>query len=104
MRSMKHGASRASMIAVLMAAACGGDSNPQPDVPDAARADARVPDAGADASPDASPSCTSDAGCFVCEPIELVDFLNACTDSTCQPFDNVARLPLYNNGALPPLP
>jgi hypothetical protein len=95
---------RAIVIAALAVGACGGNTNPQPDVPDAARADARVPDAAADASPDAAPSCTSAAGCFVCTPVELVEFLNACTDSSCQPFDNAARLPLYNNGVLPPLP
>jgi hypothetical protein len=30
--------------------------------------------------------------------------LNACTDSQCSHFDNVARLPNYNGGNLPPLP
>jgi hypothetical protein len=48
--------------------------------------------------------CTSEAGCWDCAPTENVHFLNACTDASCSPFDNVARLPLYNNGDLPPLP
>ncbi|HVH43825.1 MAG TPA: hypothetical protein VM925_15840 [Labilithrix sp.] len=50
------------------------------------------------------PSCTS-AGCFSCEPTALVDFLNACTEGQCAPFDNAARLPLYEPGKpLPPVP
>lgn len=83
------------------------DNNPQPDFPDANRVDARPPDAPIDAPA----SCFDPAGtppnCFVqttCEPTELTDFLNGCTDSQCIEFDNVARLPRYNNGSLPPLP
>jgi hypothetical protein len=97
---------RTFVVAALIAlttVAC-KKNNPEPDVPDARHADAAVPDAVADASPDAPPSCTSDAGCFVCEPVTTPDFLNACTDSTCIPFDNEARLPRYNHGNLPPLP
>ena len=57
-----------------------------------------------DAAPP-DPTCIGDAGCFKCEPSSLVDFLNACTDRTCVPFDNVARLPLFKPGqALPPVP
>ncbi|HVJ94024.1 MAG TPA: hypothetical protein VM580_29745 [Labilithrix sp.] len=64
---------------------------------------AGVPDGGSDAAAD--PSCTSPEGCFSCEPVNLVDFLNACTDDQCAPFDNVARLPLYEPGKpLPPVP
>ncbi|AKV01480.1 hypothetical protein AKJ09_08143 [Labilithrix luteola] len=57
-----------------------------------------------DAAPP-DPSCLGDAGCYLCEPKQLPDFLNACTDGECIPFDNSARLPLYKAGeALPPVP
>lgn len=57
-----------------------------------------------DAAPP-DPSCVGDAGCYLCEPQHLTDFLNACTDGECIPFDNAARLPLYKAGeALPPVP
>ncbi len=48
--------------------------------------------------------CLADSGCYECEPTTTDQFLDACTDSACSPFDNVARLPLYNNGNLPPVP
>jgi hypothetical protein len=48
--------------------------------------------------------CTSAEGCWDCAPTQNVHFLNACTDAACSPFDNVARLPLYNGGDLPPIP
>ncbi len=79
------------------------DDSPHPDVVDARRIDAAV-----DASVDAAAVCVdSVTGCFktdICEPVQLDQFLNACTAVQCIRFDNVARLPLYNNGALPPLP
>lgn len=59
----------------------------------------------ADATPEADPSCTTATGCFSCEPTSLAEFLNACTEGQCAPFDNVARLPLYEPGKpLPPIP
>lgn len=63
-------------------------------------------DAGedADAAP-VDPGCTGAAGCFKCEPVTNDNFLNACTDGQCTPFDNAARLPLYKAGQpLPPVP
>ncbi len=57
---------------------------------------------GGDA-PDAA--CFGPDQCFKCEPVQLVDFLNACTDGKCIPFDNAARLPLFKAGEpLPPVP
>ena len=97
---------RTLSIALVLVVGCKGD-NPQPDFPDATRIDAPEPDAPIDAPI----SCFAPAGtppnCFLqdqCEPTQLTDFLNGCTDGQCLPFDNVARLPRYNNGALPPLP
>ena len=60
-------------------------------------------------SPEAStppdPSCVGSESCYKCEPVELVQFLNACTDGRCVKFDNAARLPLYKAGEpLPPVP
>jgi hypothetical protein len=58
----------------------------------------------ADAASEADP-CTTETGCFSCEPVTLTNFLNACTEGQCAPFDNVARLPLYEAGKpLPPIP
>lgn len=51
-----------------------------------------------------SPNCAGPNGCYACPPKETDQYLNACTDSQCSPFDNVTRLPLYNGGNLPPLP
>jgi len=66
---------------------------------------------GSDAGPvveggsDADPSCTTATGCFSCEPTTLVEFLNTCTEGQCAPFDNQARLPLYEPGKpLPAIP
>lgn len=53
-----------------------------------------------------APNCVGTDGCFSasCTPQTTADFLNRCTDASCAPFDNVARLPLFNGGSLPPLP
>src|SRR5690349_7017536 len=51
-----------------------------------------------------APSCDGPNGCYSCAPKTGTQLLNACTTSQCSPFDNAARLPLYNNGNLPPLP
>lgn len=48
------------------------------------------------------PGCVGPAGCFKCEPTKNDEFLNACTDGQCTPFDNAARLPLFKAGQ--PLP
>jgi hypothetical protein len=62
-------------------------------------------DSEAAAAVDAASCNGGPQGCFTCEPVQLDDFLNACTDGQCTPFDNVARLPLYKAGqALPPVP
>ncbi len=90
---------RLMLAVVFMAAACGSSDNPTPDIVDA-RIDAPTVDA---AEPDAL-DCTGENDCFSCEPTQTSEFLNACTDGTCFPFDNEARLPRYNHGELPPLP
>jgi hypothetical protein len=51
-----------------------------------------------------APNCDGPNGCYSCKPTVDVQFLNACTNAQCSPFDNVARLPLYNGGNLPPVP
>ncbi|EYF02620.1 hypothetical protein [Chondromyces apiculatus] len=50
------------------------------------------------------PACLGPDGCYQCAPSSDTQFHNACTDAQCAPFDNAARLPLYNGGELPPLP
>lgn len=52
----------------------------------------------------APPECNGPNGCYACPPKTGNQFLNACTSSQCSPFDDVARLPLYNGGNLPPIP
>ena len=54
---------------------------------------------------DSGTSTDGDASaCIATAPVSLADFLNACTDGECVPFDNT-RLPLYTPGqALPPIP
>lgn len=49
-------------------------------------------------------NCDDPSGCYDCPPVTNDQHLNACTDAQCTPFDNVARLPLYNGGNLPPVP
>ncbi len=91
-----------TLISILvLVAACKSD-DPVPDFPDASTPDAAL---------DAPASCFDPAGtparCFLqsaCEPDEDTDFLNGCTSGQCLPYDNVVRLPRFNNGNLPPLP
>lgn len=93
-------------LAAALVVAC-KDDNPQPDFPDARRIDAPAPDAPIDAPASCFDPSGTPANCFqqdVCEPTQLTDFLNSCTGAQCVAFDDVARLPRYNNGNLPPLP
>jgi hypothetical protein len=48
-------------------------------------------------------SAPTDAGCWNCIPQTNTEFLNQCAGNgiTCVPFDNFARLPGYDGGALP---
>lgn len=50
--------------------------------------------------------CVGPDGCFACEPVQPTEFLNACSDATCEAFPNTSeRLPLLErDGTLPPLP
>jgi hypothetical protein len=51
-----------------------------------------------------NPDCEAE-GCWSCALEQPEHFLNACTDASCEPFDNAKRLPLLNDdGTLPPLP
>lgn len=51
-----------------------------------------------------NPDCEAE-GCWSCPLEQPEHFLNACTDASCEPFDNAKRLPLLNDdGTLPPLP
>ena len=65
------------------------------------------PDTASDAGAADSATCDVDltTQCYACSPIETVQFLNACTNATCVPFDDSARLTrLFPDGGLPPLP
>lgn len=49
--------------------------------------------------------CEGPDGCFSCEPTTQVEYLNACTDAECVPYDN-AQLEglLLEDGSVPPVP
>ncbi len=92
------------VFSILFAFACDrenpappdGGGNPQRD---AGTVDATVPDAGPTTCQPRSSECWDET------PTTSTQLLNACTDSTCVPFDNCARLPLLRpDGTLPPLP
>jgi hypothetical protein len=94
-------------VLALGLGACGSD-NPKPvivdgAVTDGAVADAPTGDGGLDGAADAA-NCVSDGGCYTCAAETTSQFLNHCTTGQCFPFDNEARLPLYNHGNLPPAP
>ena len=60
---------------------------------------------GGDGGSNEDAACLGEAGCFSCAPVVNIDYLNECTDDLCTPFDNVARLPLYQAGQpLPAIP
>lgn len=62
-------------------------------------------DGGGDQDANVDPSCRGAEGCFKCEATRSIDILNSCTDGTCAPFDNAARLPLFVAGQpLPAIP
>ena len=89
-------------LALTVVVAC-KDKDPAPSFPDSST----LPDAEIDASPTCFDQAGTPTGCFlqtVCEPTDDAHFLNGCTDGQCVPYDNVARLPRFNNGTLPPLP
>jgi ABC-type phosphate transport system substrate-binding protein len=43
-------------------------------------------------------------GCYQCPPLDIVMLENACSSTTCEPFDNAGRLPLLAADKLPDLP
>jgi hypothetical protein len=64
-------------------------------------------DAPDDGASDSAASCDVDltVQCYACAPTETPQFLNACTNAACVPFDDVSRLAnLLGDGGLPPLP
>jgi hypothetical protein len=63
-------------------------------------------DAPADTVADAT-NCNVDLAsqCYPCTPVAPAQLVNACTSSTCVPFDDSTRVThLLPDGALPPLP
>jgi hypothetical protein len=52
-----------------------------------------------------SGGCEGDQGCYSCTPHSTDEFLNACTEASCVPFDNAAlKKYLSPDGGLPKLP
>lgn len=97
---------RSFAILIVIASACSSSSEEaapsRPPVPVVPENDAgTTPEGGTDVDA----GCVGPNGCYACEPVQELDYLNACTDGQCTPFDNAARLPLYKAGqALPPIP
>jgi hypothetical protein len=60
--------------------------------------------AGTGGAAGAGGNCQGENGCYACPPTTLEHYLNRCTGAQCVPFDDAARLPLYNGGNLPPVP
>lgn len=52
-----------------------------------------------------SAACAGADGCFACPPTTTEEFLNACTDVGCLPFDNTQLQGLLlEDGSVPPVP
>ena len=58
---------------------------------------------GGDGAPGDCDASTADGACYPCVPVTNDQLENACTDSTCLPFDDNARIPGFT-GTLPPVP
>ncbi len=68
---------------------------------DAARED--VEDAiGSVRNPCFNPAGFNGLGCFTCTPTSRVELLNACTEATCEPFDNKKRVKINPDGGAAP--
>lgn len=93
-----------AILALVIAACSSSGSEATPTRPP--RPPETTDDAGTDAEAGpVDPGCAGPDGCYKCEPAKPLEFLNACTDRTCVPFDNKARLPLLEDGKpLPPVP
>ncbi len=49
--------------------------------------------------------CVGPDGCFACPPTKTEEFLNACTDAECIPYDNTQLQGLLQeDGSVPPVP
>ncbi|HVW24868.1 MAG TPA: hypothetical protein VHC69_05830 [Polyangiaceae bacterium] len=63
------------------------------------------PDSGGGLRVDAGCGAGSAGQCYRCTPTTPAQIVNACTTSTCVPFDDATRLAhLLPDGGLPPLP
>jgi hypothetical protein len=59
---------------------------------------------GGSSDVDAGPGdCKGAMDCYSCKPTKNDEFLNHCTEATCNPFDN-SKLTKLKNGNLPPIP
>lgn len=98
----------AAMAGVAVASAFGCNAifgiNDYSVVDDASATDAPLGEGG-----EAAVSCENydpaSGQCYPCEPKIDPEFLNACTDNQCIPFDDKTRVPRANpDGSLPPVP
>jgi hypothetical protein len=108
--ALADAAPAADVAEAPLADALGADGG---DAHDRAPADAPLPDLGVDLAVADAPvdqpvpieSCRQPAGCLPCAPGVHPTLLNACSDTTCVPFDNAARLQnRAPDGGLRPLP
>ncbi len=52
-----------------------------------------------------SASCVGEDGCYACVPEQQEEYLNACTDAECLPYDNTQLQGLLlEDGSVPPVP
>ena len=95
----------AAAALALALAACGGgdDTNPRPDT-NFTTGSVTSASSTVTTGTGGQQNCDGPNGCYNCAPTTNDQFLNACTDATCVPFDNERRLPRYNGGDLPPIP
>lgn len=88
-----------ALLAALLTACPGPQAEPD-DAGDPSGTTGEPAETGAETGDE----CRGELGCYACEPASPAQLLNACSDATCQPFDNATRLPLLVDGQIPPLP
>jgi hypothetical protein len=86
----------------------GEDSGTDSSVPDVASDTAAV-DTGTSDGPSVETGCDGSIGkaptdCYGCSPQTNEQYLNACSSSSCVPFDDTKRLLNWDGGGLPPVP
>lgn len=102
-----------SGLMIVGIACSSSDDNPEPSVDPIGDGDAKGGSGGDGGSGGSGggdgggdPGCweSEPRVCFSCEPERNEEFLDACTDAQCVPFDNGKLTKLLPDGKVPPLP